>query len=438
MFPTSAIRFNVPDGCRSFTLFPRLPPEMRHRVWMAYLESEQGANFVKFNVSDEGHEAALRPFRPPPDNFAPDEADEIIRLLRHHDDVPRGVVDTILAATYPEPWAEVSHHALLRHRLLIMAATCGESRALVKSLLARPGVLRLDSGTLVSLDRSSDLLVLDYYPPGLYKSSGTLDVDLVCPRLDTVRRLAVRFSPFWRPWSILERICNCGKHQEVDVGNQPTHLYQLLARNFPNLREFYLIDYFIVPQEGQKVTCLNHPGNSTSHVFRSRDRIFHDVAYCDPSTGPWKMEAKPRRVLDWLRHHFIRYASASSTSRHKDPCSVYFGLLACEWKISSPTARRGHSSSQRSHRRGQGRSSERHVEDRTQSRGVRQATPGSGSHSRSEGSASAAGTRPGAGAQGPGTRAASKLSSSIFVFGSGCGDGYEFTFSQPYPYEVSA
>ncbi|RCI16263.1 hypothetical protein L249_3186 [Ophiocordyceps polyrhachis-furcata BCC 54312] len=432
MMSSPAIKFDVPVGCRTFTLFPRLPLELRHRIWQAYLGSEQGANFVKFHVADEGHEQALRPDQlDSPDNAA-DEPDDVIRLLMQHDAVPRGVVDCILGASYPDPVAEVSHHALLRRRLAIMRSTCKESRTFVHSLLRRSGVLRLDSGTVVSLDRSPDLLILDYYPQELYRRNDTLDVDLYCPRLDTVRRLAVRFCPTWRPETILERMCSCGKHREVDAGNYPTHLYQFLARNLPNLREFYLIDYFIVPKEGEEIKCLDRADSRTSHVFRSRDRIFHDVAHCHPSTGTWKINPKSGKILDWLRDHYVRYASQSTTSRHETPLQVYFGLLACEWKISSPTARRPRTP----HGRGRGtRFSEKHVEDRKQSPAMRQAPTGSASRSPS-GGPEAMDTGPDGGAERSGTQAASGLSSSVFVFGSGCGDGYEFTFSQPYEVSV--
>ncbi|RDA91990.1 hypothetical protein CP533_6027 [Ophiocordyceps camponoti-saundersi (nom. inval.)] len=425
--PSSTIKFDVPDGCRAFTLFPRLPIEMRHRVWECFLASEQGANFVKFNVSDEGHESTLKPDRIPSSNDA-DDTNPPGGFLTQHDNAPRNAVPCLLVTPYPEPKAEVSNHALLRRRLAIMAATCSESRSLVASLLKRSGVLRLESGTVVSIDCSLDLLVLDYYPHDLYKVDDTLDVDLECPSLNMVRRLAVRFCHFWKPQTSLERMCSCGKHLEIDTGNYPVHLYQFLARSLPNLREFYLIDYYIVPKAPLDLADTR---SRTSHAFRARDRNLHDVTDCDPSTGPWKIEPKSRKILDWLRDRFVRYASVSRTSRHEAPEKVYFGLLACEWKIMRPIPREDQLRFRIPYGRGRVPLSARHSDARTLRPTMRHYSTGSPSHPTNGQSAAAADRGLSEEAERPRTQAALGLSSSVFVFGSGCGDGYKFTFSQP-------
>ncbi|PHH75456.1 hypothetical protein CDD80_2358 [Ophiocordyceps camponoti-rufipedis] len=446
----ASIRFDVPDGCRVFTLFPRLPAELRHRIWEAYL-CDPGVNFIKLQVWDLHSGAWGRPMVRSPaaeaaaaaaDGSAAEELDDVGRLLLRHDCLPRVSIFSRLVSSYPKnPLADHSQHRELRARLAAMAATCVESHSLVRSLMARPGVLRLESGLFVSLSRSPDVTLLEYYPHELYKGSGTLNVDIFCPTLDLIRRLAVRYCHVWRPE--VKESWSGGKPCLEDPGNCPTHLYQFLARHLPSLREFYFVDYFIVPKTAEeRGDAMSVDGDEDDDddvddatrrrrsginpVFSVRHRRFHDVSDCDPDTCDWKLNRKSLKILDWLRDHFVRYASQSHTSRHKTPEKVYFGLLACEYVIPTP-----------SHRRDPPKTRVRPPSDR------RRGTPGgrieagraalaraSQSTPRSISSSTSAASRPLS--RMSGGLVTEPAATSMYVFGSGRGDDFRFTFSQPY------
>ncbi|KAF4589801.1 RNAse P Rpr2/Rpp21/SNM1 subunit domain-containing protein [Ophiocordyceps camponoti-floridani] len=457
----ASIRFDVPDGCRVFTLFPRLPAELRHRIWEAYL-CDPGVNFIKLQVWDLYSGAWGRPMVRSPaaeaaaaaaDSSAGEELDDVGRLLLRHDCLPRVSIFSRLVSSYPKnPLADHSQHRELRVRLAAMAGTCVESHSLVRSLMARPGVLRLESGLFVSLSRSPDVMLLEYYPHELYKGSGTLNVDIFCPTLDLIRRLAVRYCHAWRP-EVKQSWSGCKPYLE-DTGNCPTHLYQFLARHLPSLREFYFVDYFIVPKTAEEkgdamsvddgddddaddddaddvhidAIRRRRRRSGINPVFSVRNRRFHDVSDCDPETCDWKLNRQSLKILDWLRDHFVRYASQSHTSRHKAPEKVYFGLLACEWVIPSPS------------------SSHRHDPPKPRVRppnGRRRGTPGGRIEAARVALARASRSTPRTissspyAASGPLSRVSGCLvtepaPTSMYVFGSGRGDDFKFTFAQPY------
>ncbi|PHH83907.1 hypothetical protein CDD83_2837 [Cordyceps sp. RAO-2017] len=361
---TTPIKFDVPDGCRLFLPFPRLPAEIRHRIWELCL-CEPGVNFVKLQVWENGWLSGRWSPRPAPtalDADAGRDLDDVELVLRDHDRRPRPHLHARLVSLSPSRRADASNYEQLHARLAVLSKTCLESAALARSLVLRPGVLRFDNGNVIALRRSPDLVFLEYLPPDLYHGARTLDVCFFCPGLDLVRRVAMRFSHHWSPRRTRPDCTSCGKpHDHTDPGSYPAHLYQFLARCLPSLEEFYFVDYFIVPRthveadagessmsvdgDDDAAPCFDG-GESDGpqapqplQVFRAKNRRFREVGDGETGRRRWKMEPKVSQIRDWLRDRFVRYARTSHTSRHRSPERVRFGILACEWDVCVPESR---------------------------------------------------------------------------------------------------
>lgn len=369
----SPVVFKVPDECRTFTPFPRLPPEIRHKIWRAYL-STPGIHFVKLQTWDNAWGwgrprgrsmlEALAAYSPTDDNSEAEEKDELEMLLRH-ESLPQKICHARLVPASPMPQADQSHYKEIRRRLATLSSTCLESFDLVDGLVSKPGVLTLGDGSLVALDRSPDIVYLDYLPEDFFQSNCSLEMVLDCPALNRIRRAAVRFSHRWSARKVARYCSSCGKaHGQSYKGNYPTHLYQFLARHLPNLEDFYFIDYFIVPRKNDdedehgalsttahdfdreakaRPTAGSMGGSAEAEgtspgsrqVFRAKNRAFHEA-----SDKGWIIDPMVHQLRDWLQQAFVQYAKSSRLSRHPDPERVRFGILACEWRFSPPPERK--------------------------------------------------------------------------------------------------
>ncbi|KND94210.1 hypothetical protein TOPH_00829 [Tolypocladium ophioglossoides CBS 100239] len=352
---TTPIKFKVPDGCGLFTMFPRLPPELRQQIWEAYL-TNPGVNFVKLETLDPRWRWGMPTSRTPVPGSGGGSSGKGTELSSNVDDIDMVVKDE---ASIRRAWharlvsesrngrADISNYEELYRQLVTLARTCFESMRLIQSLVNRPGVLALSNENIVTLDKSPDLVYLDYFPPEFYDTNCNLDFKLDCPGLELIRRAAVRFSHNWHPRKVSNICRSCGKpHEGLEPGHYPAHLYQFLARYMPRLEDFYLIDYFIVPKtkeergdpmclDEEESVCENaRPEPRPPQVFRAKNRLFHEIIDGGASDAEWKIDPKTRHVRAWLQDSFVRYAKASKISRHKDPERVRFGILACEWDIS--------------------------------------------------------------------------------------------------------
>ncbi|KAG8413449.1 hypothetical protein J3459_015395 [Metarhizium acridum] len=330
------IKFYVPEECRTFTEFPRLPPEVRQRIWETYL-STPGVHFLKLQTKEGDWSWTERRMQ---DAFTMQETEgtedgEEMPTVLENDRMPRESHQACLIPVGPCPRADVSQYQALRRQLAILSRTCVESRNVARRLADRPETLRLGNGSIVSLGRSSDLIYLDYFPQSLYQSSGNLETIPDCPDLARIKRVAVRFSHTWWP---TKKLCTCDSCRKsnglIHRGVYPAHLYQLLARHFPNLEEFFFIDYFIV----HKGRCQHkHDGTSVkgptirTKRFQAGNRSYHEA-----NEEEWIIKKNILQITEWLRSSFVSYAMNSPLCHHKNPDKVRFAVLACEWNISSP------------------------------------------------------------------------------------------------------
>ncbi|KAH6608189.1 hypothetical protein Trco_004502 [Trichoderma cornu-damae] len=329
----SPIKFEIPDECRAFMPFPRLPPELRQQIWRDTV-STPGMHFVKLESRGRNWRwvSLNRPLSPTLGPQGPEKGDDYDEIAFEVDNevAPKRMWDTRLAALAPNKKSDISSYHDLHKQLAALTAACVESLDVANGLVAKEGAVRLSSGKLLALAGSSDIVFIEYLPPELFESSYSFDIDPNCPNLDNIRRVAVRYCHQWQEKPVPSVCSFCGQvHEGTSSVIYPLHLYQFLARHLPNVEEFYFVDYFLLrktPQPGP------NPGNNRpQRKYRCGNRTFYEADDKD-----WDMKPQVMRMQAWLQNRFVRYAKASRLSRHKTPEQVRFGVLACEWDITPP------------------------------------------------------------------------------------------------------
>lgn len=332
----SSIKFDIPDKCRTFTPFPRLPPEIRHKIWKTAL-STPGMNFVKLESRGRSWRwlSLGRALLPNPDQHTTSTSNDIDELVKHEVQ-PSQMWDTHLVPLAPTKQSDMSNFRSLNKEMLTLSLTCVEARQIVKNMAAKKGTLRLGNGQIVSLADSSDVVFIEYFPHELFGSGCNFGIEPNCPDLGQIRRVAVRFCYTWQDKKVPSRCIICGQlHESTNGVVYPVHLYQFLARHLPNLEEFYFVDYFILRKakgidKGEQPIQGDNNGEQPLKL-RCGNRTFHTANEQD-----WNIKPQVMQLQDWLQDRFVRYAKASQLSRHKSPEKVRFGILACEWSISPP------------------------------------------------------------------------------------------------------
>ncbi|KAM5343108.1 hypothetical protein ACJ41O_014074 [Fusarium nematophilum] len=335
-----SIKFKIPDDCRIFSPFARLPPEIRHQIWEDTLATP-GMHFLKINTEYHASTGLGRWWAkewPPLHTQADDDAEEAVDPIAFHvrrETRPLLKQHGVLRPLYPSPEADISYYTNLHQQLAKLSVTCNEAAAVAKSLTARSTTLRLSNGRIISLDCASDVIYLEYVPPDVFEDCFRFSKTLDCSGLDQIRKVAVRYCHKWYECRSPRRCPNCGlMHHTSDRINYPKHLYQFLAQYLPNLEEFFFVDYFILrkpcddaaqpaedSQEPKRPLCRFQGGNRTYHEVDGQD---------------WNVQSKVFEMKSWLQDAFVKYAKSSKLSRHSNPSKVKFGVLACEWTVGPP------------------------------------------------------------------------------------------------------
>ncbi|RFU79953.1 hypothetical protein TARUN_2265 [Trichoderma arundinaceum] len=330
---SSAIKFEIPETYRTFAPFPRLPPELRQQIWRDTV-STPGMHFVKLETRGRhwGWMPLIRPFAQTLQQGSEkgDDYDEIALEVKN-EVAPKQLWDTRLVPLSANKQSDISCHHGLNKQLAALTMACGESHDMVNGLMAKKGAVRLSNDKLLALPGSSDIIFLEYFPPELFESGCSFDIDPNCRSLDNIRRVAVRYCHQWQEKPAPSVCSLCGLvHESTGSVVYPAHLYHFLARHLPNVEEFFFVDYFLL----RKTSQLNHkPGSWPSHKYKCGNRTFYEADGKD-----WDMKPQVLRMQAWLQDRFIRYAKASRLSRHKSPEKVRFGVLACEWDIAPPVS----------------------------------------------------------------------------------------------------
>ncbi|KAF5574094.1 hypothetical protein FPANT_11949 [Fusarium pseudoanthophilum] len=320
------LKFQIPEDCRTFSPFPRLPPEIRAQIWQATLETP-GMHFLK--IDTDWHPSTglgkwwlkepmfLHATAEDHDEDVDSMALEVRREAR-----PTAKVYGTLKPLYPTPQADISYYTNLHQQLTKLSVTCNEAAAVAKSLTNRPSTFRLNTGRIVSLNALSDVIYLEYVPPEVYEDSIRFNRILNCSGLDQIRKVAVRYCHKCTP----------------DKVRYPKHLYRFLAQYLPNLEQFFFVDYLILRKSDLNAATDRHGFQSNLKAKAGTCRFEGgNRSYFEADTQDWTISSRVLQVKSWLQENFVKYAKSSSLSAHKNPEQVEFGVLACEWNVEPPS-----------------------------------------------------------------------------------------------------
>ncbi|KAI8692661.1 2EXR domain-containing protein [Fusarium sp. Ph1] len=340
------IKFEIPDNCRTFSPFPRLPPELRHQIWEATLTTP-GMHFLKVDTEYEPSSGRgrwwIRDFSSPHDIIEDDDDENAdpVAIEVKRESRPISVQYGSLRPLYPTRQADISYYTSLHQQLAKLSVTCNEAAAIAKSLAGRSDTFRLDNGRIISLGCSSDVIYLEYVPPDVFESGFRFFRSLHCEGLDQIRKVAVRYCHKWNEQRTPRRCPNCGQlHPSPDVVKHPNHIYRFLAQYLPNLEQFYFVDYFIL-RKTDTATQPTGEGNDLGVKPRAnpQSRTFQggNRTYCEVNDHDWNVRPVVWDMKSWLQEQFVKYAKTSKLSKHRNPEKVQFGVLACEWTVGPPT-----------------------------------------------------------------------------------------------------
>ncbi|KAM0559330.1 hypothetical protein ACHAPJ_004352 [Fusarium lateritium] len=326
-----------------FSPFPRLPPEIRHQIWQNTLDTP-GMHFLKVEPDWHPVSALGRWWTKDSRLFhlhSDDEDEDIdpVALEVKRESQPTAKVYATLQPLYPTRQADISHYTNVHQQLAKLSATCHEAASIAKSLTSRPSTFRSETGRIISLDASSDVIYLEYVPPDVYEDNIRFCRALSCPGLDQIRRVAVRYCHKWYERQSSTRCPSCGQiHQTLGGVKYPNHLYRFLAQYLPNLEQFYFVDYLILRKSSsaQEESATDGQGGVKAKPpmcrFESGNR-----RYFEANEQDWRVQSRVFQVKSWLQEQFIKYAKASKLSKHKNPEQVKFSVLACEWNVGPPS-----------------------------------------------------------------------------------------------------
>ncbi|KAF5978485.1 hypothetical protein FBULB1_6127 [Fusarium bulbicola] len=307
------LKFQIPEDCRTFTPFPRLPPEIRAQIWQATLETP-GMHFLK--IDTDWHPATgLGKWWLKESTFlhasaqAQDEDVDSMALEVRREARPTAKVYGTLKPLYPTPQADISYYTNLHQQLTKLSVTCNEAAAVAKSLTNRSTTFRLNTGRIVSLNSFSDVIYLEYVPPEVYEDSIRFNKVLNCSGLDQIRKVAVRYCHKW-----------------------------FLAQYLPNLEQFFFVDYLIL-RKSDLNAATDHHGFQRDLKAKTGTCRFEggNRSYFEADTQDWTISSRVLQVKSWLQENFVKYAKSSSLSTHKNPEQVEFRVLACEWNVEPPS-----------------------------------------------------------------------------------------------------
>ncbi|KAI2622615.1 hypothetical protein GGS21DRAFT_494404 [Xylaria nigripes] len=322
---SAAIRFTMPRSLQKFDLFWQLPYDIRHMIWEEVIFTP-GIHFLKFVGALDA--SPMRVFASASASTGahsggfPAALPERRAEGRHHSE---GLVySATLEPIFPISYADNSHYITMNKTLARLRTSCNEARLLVDQVLAQPDNVTLNNGQLVMLQRSSDVICIDYPNMTHARSLGEWAERLDLGQLAKVRRLAVRYYHEWDN----DLICGyCGRAHSYH-GNHPfpKHVYEFAAL-FKNLETFYFIDYLTV-RKPPHAQCPVQAQDGPHERFASGEggRTYFEV---DPKTCTTHTHVF--ETLKWVQSNYIAHCICNSQGPSR-PENVRFKVLACEWE----------------------------------------------------------------------------------------------------------
>ncbi|KAK2043350.1 hypothetical protein LZ31DRAFT_524565 [Colletotrichum somersetense] len=329
------IKFDIPASARSFHLFPKLPPEIRHQIWEDAI-LEPGMHFLRLKTAARAAHipSPLIPF--PIDDDDDEDADADGDAVQPNpildfdrEPLPSKLWPATLVPRYPTPQANLSSYITLNRILAKLSVTCLEAAAVVQRLVSQPGSLKLSGGRIVSLASSNDVVCLEYLSADNFRSWCRMSLDIECPQLANIRHVAVPYCHAWEATNVPFRCSHCGSQHGAGINKvYPVHLYEFLARHLPNLQTFYFIDYLIVKRrsiDDASPSGIDRQRRAPREAFKSNGRIFYELE------EQWEVKSRVVDTLSWIQERFILYATRSKLSKHAHPEKVKFKVLVCKW-----------------------------------------------------------------------------------------------------------
>ncbi|KAI8949917.1 hypothetical protein F4801DRAFT_383808 [Xylaria longipes] len=309
------LRFIVPRSLQRFDVFHKLPYDIRHIIWEEAIFTP-GIHFLKF-VESPG---ALAEYT---SSAGANRGGSLVALPGERMDGAPADGDVYSASLKPIfglQCANNSHYVVTNKTLSQLSDSCNEAKYLVERVLAQPGNLRLDDEQLILLQRSSDVVCIEYPDIAHARCLGKWAEHLDLDQLAKVRRLAIRYHHEWDN----ELVCaHCGRvHSYHGKHPYPRHVYEFAAL-FKNLEAFYFIDYLTLRTPQRLALGSSRP----QAVFASGEcgRIYFEV-----DSESCKTHTHVHETLSWLRNNYIVHCKCKSRGP-SNPENVRFGVLGCEW-----------------------------------------------------------------------------------------------------------
>ncbi|KAI0401534.1 hypothetical protein F4802DRAFT_425570 [Xylaria palmicola] len=317
--PPAPLHFVLPQFLQRFARFAQFPYDIRYMIWDQAILSP-GIHFLKF-VEPPANPTHYASASVRAGGIGPLEV-----LLGSHaeamQDTKSVAYSAILTAVFDDACADASYYVIRNGTLAQLGDSCNEARSLVKKALERPDNLILDNGLLVLLQRSSDVVCIDYpdmiHAIVLGKWADQLNLD----QLAKIRRLAVRYHHEWDNGIVCRQ---CGQvHFGPGKHSFPRHVYEF-ASLFKNLEAFYFIDYLTLRKPPHSTSCQGHsePRWRFASGINGRTYFEADLETCTTHT-------RVHETLTWLRNNYIIHCMRKSRGPSQ-PGAVRFGVLACEW-----------------------------------------------------------------------------------------------------------
>ncbi|KAI0420340.1 hypothetical protein F5X98DRAFT_25124 [Xylaria grammica] len=332
--PSGPLRFTMPPSLQRFDIFWKFPYDIRHMIWEEIIFTP-GIHFLKFVETRDT--PVIRTHVSTGANSGGSLVTPSERRAEGTRDSEGLTYSATLRPVFPFTCADNSYYISMNKTLAQLQDSCNEAKALVQKVLAQPGNLTLDDGQLVLLQRSSDILCIDYPNMSHARYLGRWAEHLDLSQLAKVRRLAVRYH---HEWDSHDLVCAyCGRvHSYNGKHPHPRHVYEFAAL-FKNLEDFYFIDYLTARKPPQSPRCphqaQNNPGRPWERFASSRGgRTYFEVnpEACTTHTHVYE-------TLSWLRSNYLVHCKCKSQGPPR-PEAVRFKVLGCEWdadqKLSPP------------------------------------------------------------------------------------------------------
>ncbi|GAP88630.2 hypothetical protein SAMD00023353_3300750 [Rosellinia necatrix] len=315
----------MPRSLQQFDLFEKFPYDIRHIIWEELIFTP-GIHFLKFVKTID-----TPPATPVQTSADANSSGSLVAIPeRHAEGVPNAeglVYSAALMPVFPLVSADNSYYITKKNTLTQLRKSCDEAKFLVEKVLAQPGNLTLDDGQLVLLQRSSDVVCIDYPNISHGRYLGKWAEHLNLDQLAKVRRLAVRYH---HEWDNDQVVCAyCGRvHSYHGKHPFPRHVYEFAAL-FKNLESFYFIDYLTVrkPSRSPRRPHQAPVSRGTGERFASggSGRTYFEV---DPESCT--THTRVHETLSWLRNNYLAHCRRKSLGPSQ-PENVRFKVLACEW-----------------------------------------------------------------------------------------------------------